>query len=91
MSYIDDLLGEENSEKKRADLEQKLKRYSSDYTIISEAVSKEILVQLERRLLNKEFPRVIDNSKQDQSTYEANCILNNCKRRIFKALLKNKK
>ena len=90
MSYIDDLLGED-FEKKRAELEQKLKRYSSDYTIISEAVSKEILVQLERRLLNKEFPRVIDNSKQDQSTYEANCIFNNCKRRIFKALLKNKK
>ncbi len=89
MSYIDELLSED-SYKTRAELEQKLKRYSTEYAIISEAVSKEILVQLERRLLKKEFPRVNENSKQDQSTYEANCIFTNCKRRIFKALLKNK-
>lgn len=87
MSYIDDLLGKD-FEKKRIELERKLKRYSPDYNIISEAISKEILVQLERKLLNKEFPRVIENSKQDQSTYEANCIFNNCKRRIFKAVEK---
>ena len=90
MSYIDDLLGED-SNKIRAELEQKLKRFSTEYAIISEAVSKETLVQLERRLKGLEFPRVIDNSKQNQSTYEANCIFNNCKRRIFKALLINKK
>ncbi len=89
MSYIDDLLGKD-FEKKRIELERKLKRYSPDYNIIAEAISKEILVQLERKLLNKEFPRVIENSKQDQSTYEANCIFNNCKRRIFKAVEKEK-
>lgn len=89
MSYIDDLLGEEY-EKKRIELERKLKRYSPDYNIIEEAISKEILVHLERKLKGKEFPRISENSKQDQSTYEANCIFNNCKRRIFKAVEKEK-
>jgi hypothetical protein len=89
MSYIDDLLGKD-FEKKRLELERKLKRYSTDYNVVSEAISKEILAQLERKLLNKEFPRVIENSIQDQNTYEANCIFNNCKRRIFKAVEKEK-
>ena len=89
MSYIDDLLGKD-FEKKRIELERKLKRYSTDHNIISDAISKEILVQLERKLKGKEFPRVNENSKQDQDTYEANCIFTNCKRRIFAALEKNK-
>jgi hypothetical protein len=89
MSYIDDLLGKD-FEKKRIELERKLKRYSTDHNIISDAISREILVQLERKLKGKEFPRVNENSKQDQDTYEANCIFTNCKRRIFAALKKNK-
>ena len=87
MSYIDDLLGED-FEKKRIELERKLKRYSPDYNIIADAISKEILVHLERRLKGLEFPRITENSKQDQSTYEANCIFKNCERRIFEALKK---
>lgn len=87
MSYIDDLLGEEY-EKKRIELERKLKRYSPDYNIIADAISKEILAQLERKLKGLEFPRITENSKQDQSTYEANCIFTNCKNRIFEAIKK---
>ena len=90
MSYIDDLLGED-FEKKRAELERKLKRYSPDYNIIADAISKEIHAQLERKLKGLEFPRITENSKQDQSTFEASCIYTNCRRRIFIALKKEKK
>ena len=41
MSYIDDLLGKD-FEKKRLELERKLKRYSPDYNIIADAISKEL-------------------------------------------------
>jgi hypothetical protein len=87
MSYIDDLLGKD-FEKKRLELERKLKRYSTDYNIIADAISKEIHAQLERKLKGLEFQRITENSKQDQSTFEANCIFKNCERRIFDALKK---
>ena len=87
MSYIDDLLGKD-FEKKRLELERKLKRYSPDYNIIADAISKEIHAQLERKLKGLEFQRITENSKQDQSTFEANCIFKNCERRIFDALKK---
>jgi hypothetical protein len=87
MSYIDDLLGKD-FEKKRIELERKLKRYSTDYNIIADAISKEIHAQLERKLKGLEFQRITENSKQDQSTFEAICIFKNCKNRILEAIKK---
>lgn len=87
MSYIDDLLGKD-FEKKRLELERKLKRYSTDYNIIADAISKEIHAQLERKLKGLEFQRITENSKQDQSTFEAICIFKNCKNRILEAIKK---